>query len=55
MEFLSFHELHIAADRTATFLLCEHDGQRHCALGFGAGATESSIGAMIAGANLRHG
>ncbi|WP_212744304.1 hypothetical protein [Rhodococcus sp. Q] len=55
MEILSFHQLHIAADRTATFLLCEHDGQRHCALGFGAGATESSIETMIAGANLRHG
>ncbi|MGW0041462.1 hypothetical protein [Rhodococcus sp. NPDC003348] len=49
MEILSFHQLHIAADRTATFLLCEHDGQRHWALGFGADATESSIEAMTAG------
>lgn len=55
MEILSFHQMRIGADRTATFLLCEHDGRRHWALGFGRDATESSIEAMIAGANLLHG
>ncbi|MGW4477874.1 alpha-isopropylmalate synthase regulatory domain-containing protein [Rhodococcus triatomae] len=55
MEILSFHQLRITADRTATVLLCEHDGQRHWAIGFGSDATESSIEAMIAGANLLHG
>ncbi|WP_137872242.1 2-isopropylmalate synthase [Rhodococcus sp. Q] len=54
MEILSFHQLHIAADRIATVLLCEHDGHRHWAIGFGADTTESSIEAMIAGANLLH-
>lgn len=55
MEILSFHQMRIDADRTATFLLCEHDSRRHWAVGFGHDATESSIEAMVAGANLLHG
>ncbi|MFD4294590.1 alpha-isopropylmalate synthase regulatory domain-containing protein [Rhodococcus sp. NPDC058532] len=55
LEILSFHQLRIADDRTATFLLCEHDGRRHWAVGFGHDATASSVEAMIAGANLLHG
>ncbi|MFC9789420.1 alpha-isopropylmalate synthase regulatory domain-containing protein [Rhodococcus sp. NPDC127528] len=55
MEILSFHQMRIGTDRTATFLLCEHEGRRHWALGMGHDATESSIEAMVAGANLLHG
>ncbi|TQF74575.1 2-isopropylmalate synthase [Rhodococcus spelaei] len=55
LEILSFHQIRVADGRTATFLLCEHDGRRHWALGMGSTATESSIEAMIAGANLLHG
>lgn len=55
MEILSFHQMHVDADRIATFLLCEHDGRRHWAMGLGDDATASSIEAMIAGANLLHG
>ncbi|MFF0815145.1 alpha-isopropylmalate synthase regulatory domain-containing protein [Rhodococcus sp. NPDC003318] len=55
LEILSFHQMRIAGDRTATFVLCEHDGRRHWAMGLGDDATASSIEAMIAGANLLHG
>lgn len=55
IEILSFHQMRVDADTTATFLLCEHGGRRHWAMGLGADATESSITAMIAGANLLHG
>ncbi|MFD4181769.1 alpha-isopropylmalate synthase regulatory domain-containing protein [Rhodococcus sp. NPDC058514] len=54
LEILSFHQQD-AGGRTATFLLCEHDGRRHWSVGLADTATESSIEAMIAGANILHG
>jgi hypothetical protein len=55
IEILSFHQMRIDAHTTATFVLCEHEGRRHWAMGMGVDATASSIEAMIAGANLLHG
>ncbi|MET4610339.1 hypothetical protein ABIC28_001317 [Rhodococcus sp. PvR044] len=55
MEILSFHQLKVGDGRTATFLLCEHDGRRHWAAGLADTATESSVEAMIAAANILHG
>lgn len=55
LEILAFHQQGLADGRAATFLLCEHDGRRHWAFGIGDDATDSSVRAMIAGANLLHG
>ncbi|RZK95464.1 MAG: 2-isopropylmalate synthase [Rhodococcus sp. (in: high G+C Gram-positive bacteria)] len=50
MEILSFHQ-HEIGHRTATFLLCESDGIRLWAMGIGESHTESTLRAMISGAN----
>ncbi|NDV05146.1 2-isopropylmalate synthase [Rhodococcus sp. IEGM 248] len=50
MEILSFHQ-HEIGHRTATFLLCERDGIRLWAMGIGESHTESTLRAMISGAN----
>ncbi|MBC2643972.1 MULTISPECIES: 2-isopropylmalate synthase [unclassified Rhodococcus (in: high G+C Gram-positive bacteria)] len=50
MEILSFHQ-HEIGHRTATFLLCESVGIRLWAMGIGESHTESTLRAMISGAN----
>jgi hypothetical protein len=50
MEILSFHQ-HEIGHRTATFLLCERDGIWRWAMGIGESPTESTLRAMISGAN----
>lgn len=54
LEILSFHQ-HRIGHATATFLLCECAGTRRWAMGFGDSGTESSLRALIAGANRLYG
>lgn len=53
IEILSFHQQHTTAG-TATFVLCEHDGDRRWATAFGDDGISSSLAAIITGANLLH-
>ncbi|WP_137723001.1 alpha-isopropylmalate synthase regulatory domain-containing protein [Prescottella subtropica] len=53
LEILSFHQQSTPAG-TATFVLCEHDGQRRWATAIDADGIASSLSAIIAGANLLH-
>ncbi|WP_305093065.1 alpha-isopropylmalate synthase regulatory domain-containing protein [Prescottella sp. R16] len=53
LEILSFHQQSTSAG-TATFVLCEHDGERRWAMAIGADGIASSLSAIIAGANLLH-
>ncbi|MFC4603943.1 2-isopropylmalate synthase [Rhodococcus kronopolitis] len=55
LEILEFHQQSLPDGRTVTFLRCEHAGRRHWAFGIAGTATDSSVRAMIAGANLLHG
>ncbi|GCE40799.1 hypothetical protein Rhow_004442 [Rhodococcus wratislaviensis] len=50
IEILSYHQ-HEIGHRTATFLLCESAGIRLWAMGIGESRTESTLRAMISGAN----
>ena len=53
LEILSFHQQRTSAG-TATFVLCDHDGERRWAMAIGADSLSSSLSAIIAGANLLH-
>lgn len=53
LEILSFHQQRTSAG-TATFVLCDHDGERRWATAIGADCISSSLSAIIAGANLLH-
>lgn len=53
LEILSFHQQRTAAG-TATFVLCDHDGERRWAMAIGDDSLSSSLAAIIAGANLLH-
>jgi hypothetical protein len=53
LEILSFHQQSTSAG-TATFVLCEHDGQRHWAIAINDDPTLAALDAIVAGANLLH-
>lgn len=53
IEILSFHQQRTSAG-TATFILCDHDGERRWAMAIGEDCISSSLDAIIAGANLLH-
>lgn len=53
IEILSFHQQRTSAG-TATFILCDHDGERRWAMAIGDDCISSSLNAIIAGANLLH-
>ncbi|MGN5239955.1 MULTISPECIES: 2-isopropylmalate synthase [unclassified Rhodococcus (in: high G+C Gram-positive bacteria)] len=50
LEILSFHQCEVGGAQ-ATFLFCSHGDRRGWAMGTGSSATESTLRAMIAGAN----
>ncbi|MGF7121787.1 2-isopropylmalate synthase [Rhodococcus sp. AG1013] len=53
LEILSFHQQRTSAG-TATFLLCEHEGERRWAMSIADDCNSSAREAIIAGANLLH-
>lgn len=50
LEILQFHQQQ-TADGTATFVECEHEGRRRWAMGLAGSGEESSLRALVAGAN----
>ncbi|RVW01921.1 2-isopropylmalate synthase [Rhodococcus xishaensis] len=53
LEILSFHQQRTSGG-IATFVLCDHDGDRRWAMAIGDDCILSSLSAIIAGANLLH-
>ncbi|MDG3011364.1 2-isopropylmalate synthase [Rhodococcus sp. D2-41] len=54
LEILQFHQQQ-TSDGTATFVECEHEGRRRWAMGLAGSGEESSLRALVAGANRLQG